>query len=123
MNRHFIFLLFLVAICTFRFFSHSTLQADDMGSNPQITTQEQAAELASKIANEKCKDTFGNSPFAPDSYVAQLSDERWSWGKIEPPGIHGFSAEIGFNTDGSEQKVRVVLHTDAARVVKRGPKK
>jgi hypothetical protein len=122
MNRHFLVIFFGMAICLFSFLSRSTLQAEDIDSNTQITTQEQAAEFASKLANEKCKESFGKSPFAPDSYVAQLLDSRWNWGKIEPPGIHGFSAEIGFNVDGSDRKVRVVLHTDALGIVAPGSK-
>ena len=123
MNRHFFILFFCVAICLFSFLSQFTLHAEDRDINTQITTQEQAAEFASELANEKCKESFGKSPFAPDSYEAQLSGSRWSWGKIELPGIDGFSAEIGFNMDGSEQKVRVVLHNDALEIVKRGSKK
>ena len=123
MNRHFLILFFCVAICLFSFLSQFTLHAEDRDINTQITTQEQAAEFASELANEKCKESFGKSPFAPDSYVAKLSGSRWSWGKIELPGIDGFSAEIGFNMDGSEQKVRVVLHNDALEIVKRGSKK
>ena len=123
MNRHFLIVFFLFTIFLFSFLSQSALQAEDKDSNTQITTQKQAAEFASKLANEKCKELFGNSPFTPNSYVAQLSGSRWIWGNIGLPGIHDFSAEIGFNIDGSEQKVRVVLHTDAAEIVKRGPKK
>ena len=123
MNRHFFILFFCVAICLFSFLSQFTLHAEDRDINTQITTQEQAAEFASELANEKCKESFGKSPFAPDSYEAQLLGSRWNWGKIELPGIDGFSAEIGFNIDGSEQKVRVVLHNDALEIVKRGSKK
>ena len=123
MNRHFLILFSCVAICLFSFLSQSTLHAEDRDINTQIATQKQAAEFASELANAKCKELFGKSPFTPDSYVAQLSGSRWSWGKIELPGIHDFSAEIGFNIDGSEQKVRVVLHTDALDIVKRGSKK
>jgi len=110
MNRHFLILFFGVAICLFSFLSQSTLNAEDRDINTQITTQEQAAEFASKLANEKCKESFDKSPFTPDSYVAQLSDSRWSWGDIEPMGINGFSAEIGFNMDGSDQKARVAFN-------------
>lgn len=113
MNRHILIFFLGVGICIFSFLNRSPLQAEDNGSHIQITTQEQAAEFASKLANEKCKKTFGKSPFVPDSYVAELLDSRWNWGRIEPPGIHGYSAEIGFNMDGSDPKVRVVLHTDA----------
>ena len=54
MERYFLFLVFLVAACIFSFLSQSTLQAEDKDSNTKITTQVQASELASKLANEKC---------------------------------------------------------------------
>lgn len=78
----------------------------------EINTPEEAALLASKLANEKSREAFGVSPFTPESYSARLLNSRWHWGKIEPPGINGYSAEVEFDTDGSHQKVRTVLHTD-----------
>ena len=111
MNRRFFFLS--AVLCIFGFLSYSILCAEDGDGNTNITTPEQAAEFASRLANQKCKATFGKAPFAADTYAAQLEDSRWTWGKIEPPGIHGFSAEVEFNTDGSGRKVRVVFHTDA----------
>ena len=65
MNRHFFIFVLLVAICIFSFQGCTTLQAKDKGTNTQITTQEQAAEFASKLANEKCKESFKKSPFSP----------------------------------------------------------
>ena len=123
MYRHFLILFFGAAICLFSFLYRSTLHAEDRDINTQITTPEQAAEFASMLANRKCEESFGKSPFTPESYVAQFVDSKWNWGKIEPPGIHGFSADIGFNADGLEQKVRVVYHTDAARIVAPGSMK
>ena len=110
MNRRFSVLFLLAAVCVFSFFGHSNLRAEEGDGALRITTREAAAELASRLANERCEASFGKSPFTPDSYVPQLSDSRWSWGRIEPAGTNGFSAEIGFNTDGSERKVRVVYH-------------
>ena len=75
-----------------------------------------AAEFAAKLANEKCQTSFGKAPFISDSYSAELIGSKWQWGKIEPPGIHGYSAEVEFNADGSEQKVRTILHTDGMRI-------
>ena len=122
MNRHFLVLFFWVAVCIFGFLGRSDLHAEDRDSKTRIATQAQAAEFASKLANERCKKSFNTTPFSPDSYTAELSDSRWHWGKIEPPGIHGFSAEIGFNMDGLEQEVRVVYHVPAVlgESIKRG---
>lgn len=112
MNRYFINYSLIMISCILCLINAHVLLADDTINNIQIITQEQAAEFASKLANERCNKSFGKAPFAPNSYVAKLVDSRWYWGKIESPGIHGYSAEIEFNIDSSEQKVRVVLHTD-----------
>ncbi len=116
MSRRIINFFLIVAICVSGFSIAHALKADDSKNNIQINTPEQAAEFASKLANEKCQISFGKSPFAPDSYSAQFTGSRWCWGKIEPPGIGGYSAEVEFNTDGSDQKVRTVLHTDGMRI-------
>jgi hypothetical protein len=78
----------------------------------KIITQEQAAILASKIANEKFQKTYGISPFTPESYTAELVDNKWRWGKISPAGINGCSAKVIFNKDGSNANVKVAFHTD-----------
>lgn len=110
MNRYHLIVCLLVTIAISAFLKPPILQAED--GDTEITTQEQAAEFASELANKKCKESFAKAPFAPDSYVAKLLGSRWYWGKIEPAGIQGYSAEVEFNTDGSDPKVRVVLYTD-----------
>lgn len=110
MNRYHLIVCLLVTIAISAFLKPPILQADD--GETEITTPEQAAEFASELANKKCKESFAKTPFAPDSYAAKLMGSRWYWGKIEPVGIHGYSAEVEFNADGSDPKVRVVLYTD-----------
>lgn len=119
MSRRIINFFLIVAICVSGVSIAYALKADDSKNNIQIDTPEQAAEFASMLANEKCQTSFGKSPFAPVSYSAELTGTRWQWGKIEPPGIHGYSAEVEFNADGSEQKVRTVLHTDSHRIIRK----
>ncbi len=119
MSRRIINFFIIVAICVSGFSVAHVLKADD-SKNIQINTPEQAAEFAAKRANEKCQTSFGEAPFIPDSYSAELIGSKWQWGKIEPPGIHGYSVEVEFNADGSEQKVRTILHTDGLRI-KRKP--
>jgi hypothetical protein len=109
-------ILVLAAICISGGYQTPALLADDSENPVQIDTPDKAAELSSRLANEKCQKAFGISPFSPESYPAQLLGSRWQWGEIVPPGIRGFSAEVGFNTDGSNQKIRVVLHTDALSI-------
>ena len=109
MDRYFKMFIFIAAVIISTVFNPVLLQADD---SKHITTQEQAAEHAAKLANEKCRMEFGCSPFKPESYKAELVDSKWRWGKIEPIGIHGYSAKVEFCKDGSDEDVRVVFHTD-----------
>lgn len=90
-------------------FSHARNNTD---KKQDIITKEQAAILASKIANEKFEKDFGVSPFSPESYTAELVGNKWHWGKISPAGINGCSAKVTFNKDGSDEKVKVAFHTD-----------
>lgn len=113
MNR-FLVLFFLTAICISGMLIPPALLADDVDEAVQVDTPEKAAALASKLANEKAQNAFGVSPFTPESYSPQRIGTRWHWGKIEPPGIRGYSAEVEFNMDGSDPKVRTVFHTDTA---------
>lgn len=94
--------------------SFAFLQAfKDTEKKKNIITKEEAAILASKIANEKFKKDFGISPFTPESYDAELVGNKWHWGKISPAGINGCSAKVTFNIDGSDENVKVAFHTDA----------
>jgi hypothetical protein len=113
MNRFLVFFFFM-AICIFSILIPSTLFADDSNGNAQIDTPEKAAALACELANEKAQNAFGVSPFTPESYSPRRIGSRWHWGKIEPPGIRGYSAEVEFNMDGSDPKVRTVLYTDTS---------
>ena len=116
MIRYPVIILVMAAICISGGYQAHLLFADDAEDPVQIDSPEKAAELSSKLANEKCQKVFGISPFTPESYSARLLGSRWQWGKIGPPGIRGYSAEVGFDADGSDRNVRVVLHTDALSI-------
>ena len=108
-----VIVLVTAALCISGAYQAPLLLAGDAGDSVQIDTPEEAAEFSSRLANEKCQKAFGISPFTPESYSAKLLGSKWQWGKVEPPGIRGYSAEVGFDADGSDRNVRVVLHTDA----------
>ena len=113
MRRYRMIYLYLMTICILSLLGTTTLQANNNTEKKQnILTQEQAAILASKIANEKFKKDFGISPFTPESYTAELADNKWCWGKISPVGINGCSAKVTFEKDGSNENVKVAYHTD-----------
>jgi len=104
--------VFITAIVIFMAFNPAVLQAGNSKNSKQITTQEQAAKHAAKLANEKCQKEFGYSPFTPETYKAEFVNSKWHWGKIEPVGVHGYSAKVEFNKDGSDETIRVVFHVD-----------
>ncbi len=118
MARCSVIILVLAAACIIGVCQAPFILADDAENLAQIDTPEKAAELSSELANEKCQKAFGISPFTPVSYSAKLLGSKWRWGKIELPGIRGYSAEVGFDADGSDRNVRVVLHTDALSIGK-----
>ena len=119
MDRYYRMIIFLVVISISGAFDVTILQANNSGIKEQILSQEQAAVHAAKLANEKCRKEFGESPFAPGSYEAELVDSRWHWGKIEPKGINGYSAKVEFNKDGSGENVKVAFSTDRRAITKK----
>ena len=112
MERYYRMIIFIVAISMFSAFYPTTLQANNLEMKRQIISQEQAAVYAAKLANEKCQKVYGESPFVPGSYEAELVDSKWYWGNIEPRGVNGFSAKVEFNKDGSDEKVKVAYSVD-----------
>jgi hypothetical protein len=112
MDRYYRMIIFVVAISISSAFCPTILQANNSENSDQITSQEQAAMHAAKLANEKCQKEFGESPFTPASYEAELVDSKWHWGRIEPRGTNGYSAKVEFNKDGSDESVIVGYSTD-----------
>jgi hypothetical protein len=112
MDRYLIMLIFVVSLSLSFAFDAAEAQAEEPESKKQALTQEQAAELAAKLANEKFQKAYRRSPFTPESYTAELTGSRWHWGKIDPVGINGCSAVVEFNEDGTDEKVKVALHMD-----------
>lgn len=73
----------------------------------------EAAKLAARLANEKCQSFWGEEPFTAEAYKAALDGERWRWGRYDPAGIAGYSAEVSFTAGGRDPKVEVYWSTDA----------
>ena len=118
MGPYYRMIMFVVAISISSAFYPTILQANNSEFKEQIISQEQAAVHAAKLANEKCQKEFGESPFAPGSYEAELVDSKWHWGKIEPRGINGYSAKVEFNKDGSDENVKIAYSTDRKELQK-----
>jgi hypothetical protein len=82
----------------------------------------QAKILASDLANKKCDSLFHARPFNPDDYKAEFKDGTWIWGKIDPSGKNGYSAEVRFKKNGKNPLVKVVLTNDEDETWKRQAK-
>ncbi|MDP2897255.1 MAG: hypothetical protein Q8Q12_12000 [bacterium] len=74
---------------------------------------EEAAKAAASLANDECEEHYKRRPFSPENYEPVFRDNRWRWGKFDPAGIHGYSAEVSFKKDGSHPKVEVFFSSDA----------
>jgi hypothetical protein len=114
MDRYLIISIVVVAMSISGACSMASLKGNNSENKKQIITQEHAAELAAKLANEKFQKDFHRSPFKPESYKAELIDSRWHWGIMDLGGINGCSAKVEFNKDGSEENVEVALYSDKA---------
>lgn len=113
MKNYLVTFFFILTICFANSLGTTSLHANETTvKKDKSLTQEQAATLASKIANKKFQKDFNMSPFTPESYKAELVDNKWYWGKISPAGINGCSAKVTFNKDGSNENVRVAYSID-----------
>jgi hypothetical protein len=119
MDRYYEMAVFFTVMSICCAINANILQANDSEMSVQIISQEQAAAYAAKLANEKCQKEFGESPFKPGSYEAELVDSKWHWGEIEPKGINGYSAKVEFNKDASDENVKVAYSTDRKELQKR----
>ena len=73
---------------------------------------DEAAALAARLANDECQRLYERRPFSADLYSAELRGTTWHWGRYDPAGTHGFSAEVSFGIDGSDPKIRVHWSSD-----------
>ncbi len=85
---------------------HSTMQ------RAHALSASQAAQLAARLANEKCERLFHQHPFQADQHSAILQDGQYRWGGLDVGGPKGFSALVRFRQDGSEPSVEVYFSSD-----------
>ena len=106
MCRQLPFVLVAVVIC-----GCANLVGHDTDDDGKLRAP-QAAALAAEIANEKCADLYQERPFQADDYVPTFTDGRWRWGRMDPIGHYGLSAEVYFDPDGSDPDVAVYFSSD-----------
>lgn len=71
-----------------------------------------AAQLAAKLANERCDHLYQNQPFSASQHLAVLSNGIYSWGGFDPAGPEGFSALVTFRANGNAPHVEVFFSCD-----------
>lgn len=74
---------------------------------------DEAARVAASLANDECGKHYKRRPFSPKNYEPVFRDNRWRWGKFDPAGIHGYSAEVLLRKNGSHPEVEVFFSSDA----------
>jgi hypothetical protein len=87
----------------------------------RLESELNAAITAAKLANDECERIYGKRPFSGGLYRAELRGNTWCWGRLDPAGVDGFSAEVSFAQDGSNPKVKVYFSTD--KILDKGPMK
>jgi hypothetical protein len=75
-----------------------------------------AAELACRLANERCEQEWRKRPFVPSAFEAKLQDGRWVWGRYTAAGPQGFSAVVTFDRSGRLPTVQLYFSTDAIAI-------
>jgi hypothetical protein len=75
-------------------------------------SDEQAAVMAARLANDACFQRFGQRPFEPGSHPIRRVDGRFEWGRLDPAGIDGYSAEVSFGPAGERPEVEVYFSSD-----------
>src|ERR1051325_1975935 len=67
----------------------------------------QAAQVAARLANDKCERLHKTRPFTPGQHAAVLEGDVYRWGRLDERGPGGMSALVTFAPDGSNPKVEV----------------
>jgi len=78
----------------------------------RVLSADHAADLAAEIANEECNRLYKRRPFKSDDHVPELREGRWHWGRLDPLGHDGLSAEVTFDPDGANPEVTVYFSSD-----------
>jgi hypothetical protein len=57
-------------------------------------SSEHAVDLAVKLANDECERRYERRPFSPSQYPIEFVGDRFRWGRLDPGGEGGLSAEV-----------------------------
>jgi len=87
-------------------------------ASAKVLSLSDAAQLAAKLANDKCESQFHERPFEAGQHVPVIRDGQYHWGDLDVGAPKGLSASVTFELDGSKASVEVYLSTDTRVVPK-----
>ena len=99
--------------CTSTSRGNSRQEIDRHGAGQRELSAQEATSLAAELANAECARLYGIRPFEAKQYQVIRIDSRWHWGHVDPTGLHGLSAEVQFESDGSNPRTTIYKTFDA----------
>jgi hypothetical protein len=104
-------LKFLQYACAFSMIS--AVWSGCAGSRASVDSPSAAEKVAVELANGKCRQEFGKSPFKTGRFPATRSGDRWLWGWLDPASSQGYTAQVSFHADRSEAEVDIHYASEA----------
>jgi hypothetical protein len=104
--------LALTAIAVLVLACHSVEEHEGRHGAGGGLSEHEAVVLAAELANDECERWFARRPFAPSDYPIGKVGRRYRWGHMDPAGVDGFSAEVSFDPDGRDVRVKCYLSSD-----------
>ena len=102
--------LFLITGC---FHKHPDISGGhSTAKENKVLASDDVAIMASSLANNECERIYGKRPFSAGIYSAELINTTWHWGRLDPAGVNGLSAEVSLGRDGTDPKVKIYFSTD-----------
>ena len=78
----------------------------------RVLSSNDAAQLAAKLANDKCENLYRRRPFRGNQYLPKLEKDEYHWGHLNVAGEGGFSALVTFRGSGENPRVEIYFSTD-----------
>jgi hypothetical protein len=108
---------FLIITTSVIFQTGCSCSPRDVGPTPQtishqLLSNNEAAQLAARLANDECERRFKKHPFVAEQYPAVLRNGMYRWGGLDVGGKNGYSARVSFRQDGSEPHTEVYFSSD-----------
>jgi hypothetical protein len=80
---------------------------------PKKLNSNQAAQLASELANVQSDITFHIRPFSASNFNPVLNKGRWHLGSLDVAALNGYSSKVSFDLDGRDPKVDIYFSQDS----------